>query len=274
MKIIDTNLEFGELKYRTLTTEIILHHAAATTMSVEQIHNLHKANGWSGIGYHFYIRKDGSIYRGRPEGAVGAHASGSNSDSVGICFEGNFENETMPDVQKKSGKWLVGYIKHKYNISKVKRHTDVNATACPGIHFPFDDIASAVYEEDGMDIRYQVHCQTYGWMKEVRAGETAGTIGEAKRLEAIVINSDSVNFKYRVHCQTLGDGPLLVNGQVAGTVGIGKRIEAIWIDADKPVKYRVHQQGTGWTDWCSNGIWCGTKGKYIRIEAIEIMTNF
>ena len=60
---------------------------------------------WAGIGYHYYITKDGTIWASRPDCTVGAHASGGNSDSIGICFEGDYDVEgTMPDAQKKTGK--------------------------------------------------------------------------------------------------------------------------------------------------------------------------
>nr|WP_243240285.1 N-acetylmuramoyl-L-alanine amidase [[Clostridium] hylemonae] len=85
---------------RSATKLIILHHAEASNCTVQDIHRWHKNNGWAGIGYHFLVRKDGSIYRGRPEWAVGAHASGSNSDSIGICFEGAYMTETMPAARQ------------------------------------------------------------------------------------------------------------------------------------------------------------------------------
>lgn len=132
----------GSLTKRTKTDTIVLHHRVGDG-DVESIDQIHKNNGWTCIGYHFYVRKDGSIYRGRQEDTVGAHAYGSNSTSVGICAEGNFENETMPEVQKEALKELVAYIKGKYNISKVLRHKDVNATACPGTNYPFEEIANA-----------------------------------------------------------------------------------------------------------------------------------
>ncbi|EKC77056.1 protein containing N-acetylmuramoyl-L-alanine amidase, family 2 domain protein, partial [human gut metagenome] len=44
----------------------------------------HLANGWAGAGYHFLVRKDGTIYRLRPEDKVGAHAYGSNYNSIGV----------------------------------------------------------------------------------------------------------------------------------------------------------------------------------------------
>lgn len=142
MNIIDTNLDFGSLSKRKSTTRIILHHAAAESCDAATIHQWHLNKGWSGIGYHFVVRKNGSIERGRPEDTVGAHALNNNSDSIGICFEGNFETETMPETQKAAGKELVAYLKQKYGISTVQKHKDVTSTACPGKNFPFDEIVN------------------------------------------------------------------------------------------------------------------------------------
>lgn len=143
MKIIETNLNFGSMSKRSKTNRMIIHHAAAKKASASDIHRWHKQRGWSGAGYHFLVRKDGKVYRLRPEKYIGAHASGANSDSLGICFEGDFETEKMGDKQKKSGKELVAYLKKKYGISKVQRHKDVGSTSCPGKNFPFSEIAGA-----------------------------------------------------------------------------------------------------------------------------------
>ena len=143
MRIIETTYRWGgTLVKRQSTTRIILHHAAAKTCTAQQIHSWHLANGWAGIGYHFFVRKDGSIYRGRPEDVLGAHAGSNNYDSIGVCFEGSFDKEQMPAVQRQAGAELVAYLKQKYGIRKVQKHSDVNATGCPGTHFPFDAIAS------------------------------------------------------------------------------------------------------------------------------------
>ena len=142
MKINDVSYKWnGALSKRRSTARIILHHAAASKCSAQQIHSWHLANGWVGIGYHFLVRKDGSVYRGRPEDTVGAHAGNNNYDSIGICFEGNFDREQMNEVQRTAGAELVAYLKDKYGITKVQKHSDVNATGCPGAHFPFAAIA-------------------------------------------------------------------------------------------------------------------------------------
>lgn len=268
MNIIETNLTFGPLSKRDKTTEMYLHHAATIKCTVEQIHSWHKAFGWPGIGYHYLVCKDGSIYRGRPEDTIGAHASGHNSYSIGICFEGNFEIEEMPEAQKAAGKELIAYLKGKYKIDKVLRHKDVNATACPGKHFPFEEIASA--KGDDEMVQYRAHLQTYDWQDTKQEGEIAGTTGQGKRMEAFVINSDDINFKYKAHIQSEGDTDWVTNGHVVGTMGLGKRIEAIWIDADADIRYRVHQQGAGWTPWVTNGQMAGATGRSKRIEAIQI----
>lgn len=142
MNIIEKNYKWAsKLSKRKSTKRIILHHAESKKCTADDIHRWHLNNGWAGIGYHFFIRKDGSIYRGRPEDVVGSHAKGSNSDSIGICFEGSYMTETMPDAQLKAGQELVSYLKGKYGITKVQRHKDVCSTNCPGTNFPFDQIA-------------------------------------------------------------------------------------------------------------------------------------
>ena len=143
MEIIEKNYRWsGYLANRSKTNVAVLHHAAASNCSPDDIHRIHLMNSWAGIGYHFYIRKDGSIYRGRPLNAIGAHVSGNNSSSLGICFEGNFEKEKMPYIQLKSGQELIKYLKSMYPDINVVKHKDLNATACPGKYFPFDEIAN------------------------------------------------------------------------------------------------------------------------------------
>lgn len=140
MNIIETNLSFGSLSKRKSTNRIILHHAEASTCTAEDIHRWHKERGWSGAGYHFLVRKDGSKYRLRPEWAVGAHAMNNNYDSIGICAEGAFNTEIMSETQRKAISELVNYLKSKYGITKVQRHKDVMSTDCPGRNYPFEAI--------------------------------------------------------------------------------------------------------------------------------------
>jgi N-acetyl-anhydromuramyl-L-alanine amidase AmpD len=142
MNIIEEKYTWAYPLYlRTETKYLVLHHEAASGSTAQEIHNYHLRNGWAGIGYHYYIRKDGSIYRGRPEDTVGAHTEDYNSVSIGICFEGNYETEpTMPEAQFKAGQALIADIKTRYPDIVSKRHRDLNATACPGKYFPYNDL--------------------------------------------------------------------------------------------------------------------------------------
>lgn len=143
MNIVEKTFEtIGTLQTRSKTTLIVLHHAYATNCTVEDIDRWHKNRGWCKIGYQFFVRKDGTIYRGREENAVGAHAYGYNSISIGICAEGNYDVEQMPEAQKNAIIELVTYLKNKYGITEVKKHKDLNNTRCPGANYPFDEIVA------------------------------------------------------------------------------------------------------------------------------------
>ncbi len=147
MKIINKDFAWAQpLTRRTETSYIILHHRAGEG-DVDSIHRTHIGNGWSGIGYHFYVRKSGEVFKGRPIGTVGAHTTGKNSVSIGVCFEGDFEKEvSMSNAQLKSGKELLAYLKNLYPNAEMRRHRDFQATACPGKYFPFEAVCEGVTE--------------------------------------------------------------------------------------------------------------------------------
>lgn len=236
MNIIDTNLDFGSLSKRKSTTRIILHHAAAESCDAATIHQWHLNKGWSGIGYHFVVRKNGSIERGRPEDTVGAHALNNNSDSIGICFEGNFETETMPETQKAAGKELVAYLKQKYGISTVQKHKDVTSTACPGKNFPFDEIvngqatAPAQPAAPATGVNYRVRVNTpSGVNVRSGAGENFDKITAIPNGTEVTITQESNGWGYAAekggwiclkYTQRVGSGQAAAPAQTGGyTVG-------------------------------------------------------
>lgn len=138
MNVITNNFKFNEskltqLKYNKVVL-IILHHRCGNG-DVQSIHAQHLKNGWAGIGYHYYIRKDGQIYQGRPIKYVGSHCAGNNSCSIGVCLEGDFRKEKPTDEQIKSLNELVPHIRKMYkNIKRVLNHKDLYPTACPVIN--------------------------------------------------------------------------------------------------------------------------------------------
>lgn len=124
-------------------------------------------------------------------------------------------------------------------------------------------------------ISYQVHVQDYGWMPPVSEGRVAGTTGENRRIEAIIINCPE-GIEYNAHIQDYGWEGWMDSGVVAGTVGEGRRLEAIRIRLtgsianSYDVYYRAHVENFGWQDWVSNGRIAGTEGRGLRMEAIQI----
>ena len=132
-----------------------------------------------------------------------------------------------------------------------------------------------------MSVSYIVHCQDYGWEEEWKKdGQTSGTVGESKRLEAIQIklpNGVSGSIEYRTHIQDIGwEKNWSKNGEVSGTEGQCKRLEAIQIrltgevEKNYDVYYSVHAENFGWLGWAKNGEEAGTAGYGYRLEAIRI----
>ncbi len=143
MNIIDRHLKFtSALSKRRRTDYIVIHHPEAVTASVEQIHQWHVGNGWAGIGYNLYIRKDGSVYAGRGVEYVGAHAQGYNSRSVGVCCEGDYhrKDKSMPAAQYAALVDVVRWLKQKYPDAAVVGHRELMSTNCPGQYFPLDKL--------------------------------------------------------------------------------------------------------------------------------------
>ena len=82
-------------KFKTLLPEAIRYivvHCAATPpdmdIGAKEIDLWHRQRGWAGIGYHYVIRRDGTLELGRPLNRPGAHAQGFNLLSWGICLVG------------------------------------------------------------------------------------------------------------------------------------------------------------------------------------------
>ncbi|WP_310939438.1 peptidoglycan recognition family protein [Clostridium sp. SHJSY1] len=151
----EKSLDIKELDYKldediekdNNPTVLVYHHTAAEGLTPENINKDHKGKGWGGIGYHFYIRKNGTIYRGRPEEYIGAHAIGKNYDSIGICLEGDFEVEEPTEAQKSSLVKLSTDMIIKYNLKDAIGHRDVYETLCPGEKFPMEEIKERVRDE-------------------------------------------------------------------------------------------------------------------------------
>lgn len=132
----ETWLDFGELTNRKATDKIVIHHVGGANrdFTAQEIHGWHKNQGWSGVGYHYVIRKDGTVERGRPHWTIGAHAEGENWHTIGINVAGDFDIGQPEQAQIEALSALCADICSAYRLSteSIVGHRDVGQTSCPG----------------------------------------------------------------------------------------------------------------------------------------------
>lgn len=124
---------------RKRTEEIIIHCAAtrpSQDIDARDIDRWHRDKGWMKIGYHFVVKRDGSIQIGRDLEDVGAHARGHNSYSVGICMVGGLNDDGNPEGDFTDAQWemlriLVDGLQTRYPDAKVIGHNEISEKACP-----------------------------------------------------------------------------------------------------------------------------------------------
>lgn len=123
---------------RTIS-EIIIHCSATVEgkdFSVKDIDHWHKLRGFKMVGYHYVIRLDGTIEQGRPLEMIGAHCTGHNAHSIGICYIGGLDKSGRPkDTRTQAQKdvlWsLVKSLLKKYPRATVHGHNEFANKACP-----------------------------------------------------------------------------------------------------------------------------------------------
>ncbi len=119
--------------------KIILHCSATKegqNFTTTDIERWHKERGFAKIGYHFVIYLDGSIHKGRDISEIGAHVTGQNSNSIGICYIGGLDStgkakDTRTDAQKASLKQLVADLKKQFPEATIHGHYEFANKACP-----------------------------------------------------------------------------------------------------------------------------------------------
>lgn len=120
--------------------DIILHCSATPEgkdFSVADIDRWHREKGWDGIGYHYVVYRDGSVHVGRNIAKAGAHCSGHNAHSIGVCYigglakDGKTAKDTRTEAQKKALRELVESLLWKYPGAQVHGHNEYAAKACP-----------------------------------------------------------------------------------------------------------------------------------------------
>ena len=127
---------------------LVIHHSQRDIDSPKDIKKRHIKRGWETIGYHYLIKKDGKISKGRSKKYVGAHVLGHNKSSLGICLIGNLD-ESLPTMkQLKTLFKLLRKLSKKYkvpveNILGHREFSNVTKT-CPGNLVRMDLIRNAI----------------------------------------------------------------------------------------------------------------------------------
>lgn len=120
--------------------KIIIHCSATPEgrdFTVAQIRQWHLARNFSDIGYHYVIYRDGTVHTGRSEDKIGAHTTGYNSHSIGICYiggnatDGKTPKDTRTTAQRKALVRLVARLRKKYPGASIHGHNEFANKACP-----------------------------------------------------------------------------------------------------------------------------------------------
>ena len=124
---------------RTITTVIV--HCTATRegqdYTVDDIRRWHRQQGWSDIGYHYVVYRDGSVHEGRPVDIAGAHCTGHNTHSIGVVYvggvaaDGKTPKDTRTEEQKAALLSLMLDLRRLYPKAIIRGHRDYAAKACP-----------------------------------------------------------------------------------------------------------------------------------------------
>jgi len=143
-KVEETNLQFkSPLEERPSTIAVVIHHIGEMAgmdknkVDAKMIHSWHLQKGWAGIAYHYVIKTDGTIQRGRPRAKKGSHAlEGWNSKSLGINVVGDFNSMVPTTAQVDALERLLADLVDIYGFKDLNKtilaHKDVNLTECPG----------------------------------------------------------------------------------------------------------------------------------------------
>lgn len=130
----------GLVKSKRNIREIIVHCSATPDgkdFTVDDIRKWHKARGFSDVGYHYIVYRDGSVHDGRSVHLVGAHCRNHNANSIGVCYiggvatDGKTPKDTRTPQQKEALLTLLKQLKSLYPQAKIYGHRNFSNKACP-----------------------------------------------------------------------------------------------------------------------------------------------
>jgi N-acetylmuramoyl-L-alanine amidase len=231
-----------------------------------------------GISYRTHVQDYGwleSMSDGKPSGKPGEN---KRVEAVQISLTENMETQydVYYRVYQESFGWT-SWVKNGETAGKEGQSKQLEAMEIVLVEKGGESPGANLSEPS---VVYTTHVETYGWLNYVSNGAMSGTIGKAKRLEAIKIKLQDAPYSgdivYSTHVQDYGWLGSVSNGDISGTSGQSKRLEAITVNLSGDISnyydvyYRVHAQDYGWLGWAKNGMKAGTEKRSKRLEAIEI----
>jgi N-acetylmuramoyl-L-alanine amidase len=126
------------------STESIVIHCSATKSSMDigltEIRKWHvQDNGWRDVGYHYIVRRNGEVELGRRHDDTGAHASGYNHKTIGVCLVGGMADDNSAENNFTDKQWtsiidLIKQIKINYPDVNVIGHNEISSKECPSFN--------------------------------------------------------------------------------------------------------------------------------------------
>ena len=130
---------------RKHTDRVVFHHSLTDEGNVDTFRDYHtKHNKWEDVGYHFVILKDGTLEKGRDIKYIGAHAQGKNSNSIGICLVGNFNNYEPSVEQLDECLNIFHCLCRSYSKNLDIDFHRLEPNPCPGTMFDREDFVEIV----------------------------------------------------------------------------------------------------------------------------------
>ena len=180
--------------------EIIIHCTAtrpdwwtgtSAQVKTNEVRNWHTSKGWSDIGYHYLIDRDGTVVTGRPLDRTGAHVKGHNTGTVGISLFGGFGGsagdsfaDNFTEDQERALLDLIAKLKADYpSITKISGHNQYAAKACPCFSVPaWLKKAQSPKMKPPVDTEKLASVRTSARTEQDLAGQrSAGCIGSRRR---------------------------------------------------------------------------------------------
>lgn len=222
---------------RRRTDELVIHHWHSETATVRDVHRWHLNAGKIGIGYNLCIMLNGDVWIGRGVDTVGAHTLYHNSRSVGIGFQGRYDDRTtsMPDAQFNAGVSVLHYLRSRYGDLPMFGHGELSATACPGRFFPLDEMRTLRYrsdfEEDDME-RIKALEDQIGTLAD-RVNDLTATVAAIR--PTFNRSSDMPEWMHEAHLDSVERG--IISGAVLVE---GDREDAVFMTPLSPIEARLN----------------------------------